>query len=307
MINFSDKENISEIIELEKLSLKSTLEIQKNLNKQILMFIKKIMADVTFTSEINPEDKSFYYLNESTNALNKSNSNITILKKLADELEKINISNNQEFEEKARKYNENFAENINLIYSNTEIIEKFVYETSTTDIAEVLKTSKKEESEEEKISEEYIESSDMFSRFIENTLIISEVQQRVILPYTIKDVKEILLNDPQGYSSLQGVINKVYTKPIDYYKFSAISRFKEAYKLITEKEKGPKTKAIALGIELFLNYNLHPAIISACKSLDELDIYLACLEDNNLDEFSFFDIKYEIPPEIVKQAKNIII
>ena len=42
MINFSDKENITKLIELEKISLTSTLDIQKNLNKQILIFIKNI-------------------------------------------------------------------------------------------------------------------------------------------------------------------------------------------------------------------------------------------------------------------------
>ena len=57
MINFSDKENITELIELEKISLTSTLDIQKNLNKQIIMFIKKIMADVTSTTDIKPNFK----------------------------------------------------------------------------------------------------------------------------------------------------------------------------------------------------------------------------------------------------------
>lgn len=304
MINFSDKENITELIELEKLSLMSTLDIQKNLNKQILMFIKKIMADVTFSTDIDPNDKSFFYLNESTNALNKSNSNITILKNLIDSLDKIDTHNNQELEESVKKYNDSFMKNINTVYSNTEVIEKFVYEITTTDFSEILKTSTTEI--EEEVSD-IIDSTDLSTRFIENTLVISEVQKRVILPYNINTVKDILLNDPQGYSSLQGVINKIYTRSIDYYRFSAISRFKEAYKLVREREKSSKVKALGLAFELFLNYNLHPAIITACKSLDELDVYLACLEDNTLEDFQFFDIKYEIPPAVPKHTRNVII
>lgn len=303
MINFSDKENITELIELEKISLTSTLDIQKNLNKQILMFIKKIMADVTFSTDINPNDKSFFYLNESTNALNKSNSNITVLKRLIDSLDKMDISS-EKLEEIVKNYNDNFMENINTVYSNTEIIEKFVYEITTTDFSEILKNSTAEKENEQT---DIIDSSDLSTRFIENTLVISEVQQRVILPYNINTVKDILLNDPQGYSSLQGVINKLYTKSIDYYRFSAISRFKEAYKLVREKEKGSKVKALGLAFELFLNYNLHPAIITACKSLDELDVYLACIEDNTLEDFHFFDIKYEIPPTVPRHTKNVII
>ena len=290
MINFSDKENITELIELEKISLNSTLDIQKNLNKQILMFIKRIMANVTFTTDINPEDTAFFYLNESTNALSKSNSNITILKSLIDSLEKMYTSGGN-LRECVESYNENFMNNINTVYSNTEVIEKFVYEITITDFSEILKTT----------------TIELSSRFIENTLVISEVQQRVILPYNINTVKEILLNDPQGYSSLQGVVNKIYTRSIDYYKFSAISRFKEAYKLVREREKGSKAKAFGLAFELLLNYNLHPAIITACKTLDELDVYLACLADNTLEDFNFFEIKYEIPPAIPKHTKNAII
>ena len=71
-----------------------------------------------------------------------------------------------------------------------------------------------------------------------------------------------------------------------------------------EKEHSSKLKAISLASELFGNYNLHPAIITACNSLDELDIYLACLEDNVLGDFKFFDIKYEIPPVVVPNTNN---
>lgn len=300
MINFSDKENITKLIELEKISLTSTLDIQKNLNKQILIFIKNFMADVTFSFDINPNDKAFFYLNESTNALSKSNSNITILKNLLDFLDKINI-NAENLEENIKKYNQNFIENIDSIYSSTEIIEKFVYEITTTDLSALSKTLTVEPKEEQI---NIISSGDLSTTYVENTLVISETQQRVFLPYNINTVKDILLNNPNEYSSIQGVINKLYTKSIDYYKFSAIARFKEAYKLIKERENGSKIKALGLGLELFFNYNLHPAIITACKSLDELDVYLACLEDNTLDEFHFFDIKYEIPPVVPKNSKN---
>jgi hypothetical protein len=50
---------------------------------------------------------------------------------------------------------------------------------------------------------------------------------------------------------------------------------------------------------------LHPAIITACKSIDELDIYLSCLEDNQLDDFKIFDIKYEILPKVVKPQSKL--
>ena len=303
MINFADKENITKLIELERISLTSTLDIQKSLNKQILIFIKNFMADVTFSSDINLNDEAFYYLNKSTEALSKSNSNITNLKKLLENIDEINVAK-EGFEENVEKYNNNFKENIDSIYASTEIIEKFVHEINTTDLSKLAQDLTVEMEDEQ---EDIISSKDLEISYIENTLVISEEEKKVILPYTINKVKETLLKNNQEYSSLQDVIDKVYTKPINYYRFSAIARFKETYKLVRKKEKGTIAKALELAFELLLNYNLHPAIITACKSLDELDVYLACLEDNTLNEFGFFDIKYEIPLAIPKHSKNEIV
>lgn len=141
------------------------------------------------------------------------------------------------------------------------------------------------------------------SNFVENTLVISETQKKVILPYDLNTVNAILEKNNTECHSVQDVIDKFYTKPISYYKVSPISRFKEAYKLVTEREKGSKLKALSLAFELFGNYNLHPAVITSCNSIDELDIYLACLEENTLEDFHFFDIKYEIPLAISKLEK----
>ena len=141
----------------------------------------------------------------------------------------------------------------------------------------------------------YISSDELDSSFIENMLVISSIQNKVILPFTIQKIQKILSED-STYSSINDVIEKLYTKPLDNYKFPAISRFREAYLLIRNKEKKSKTRAILFASELFANYNLHPAIITACENQEQLDIYLSCLEDNKLSDFSFFDIKFEIPP-----------
>lgn len=140
---------------------------------------------------------------------------------------------------------------------------------------------------------------------IEDNLIlkISENQAKVFLPYLVDDLKEILANNPDKYSSLKDLVNKKYIIPIKYYKNSSYARFKEAYKLIRQKEKGSIGQALNLAFELLFNYNLNPAVISACKNLDELDIYLDCLQDNELDEFYCFDIIYEVPPLIKKKIK----
>ena len=49
------------------------------------------------------------------------------------------------------------------------------------------------------------------------------------------------------------------------------------------------------------NYKLNPIIIAACRNLDELDIYLDCLETNQLYDFKCFEIKFEVLPTITKK------
>lgn len=130
----------------------------------------------------------------------------------------------------------------------------------------------------------------------ENTLLISEEDKKVFLPYEKKEIFSILENPNFSFKNEQEIIEKLYTVPSSNYKSFSLSRFKEAYKLVREKEKGSIAKALDLGLELFSNYNLHPAIITACKNMHELDIYLSCLEYNELEDFKYFKTEFKSPP-----------
>lgn len=309
MINFNDKENIQKLIEIEEKSLQATLSIQKNLNVQILTFIKNFIGKIRVELDFDPDKKIYHYMNESTSALNKSNNNIVSIENLLKKLNEINAliekdASTSKIETKAQSYNKLFTKSINSIHKNTTTIENFILEISLVDLSELLKEANEiTKSEHDQALLQYtqtISSDELDSAFIENTLVISDIQGKVIFPYTIEKLQKILFNNKEKYSSMEDVIEKEYTKPIKYYKFSALSRFKEAYKLVVKKEKSSTFKALSLGLELFANFNLHPAIITACNSLDELDIYLACLDDNVLEEFPFFDVKYEITPTVEK-------
>ena len=128
-----------------------------------------------------------------------------------------------------------------------------------------------------------------------NTLIISDSNQNVVLPYKVIELEEKLKNNKK-YKTLQDVIKNEYTLPLETFKNPTKSRFREAFQLIKKKEHGSLKEAIELGFELMFQSDLNPAVIAACKDLDELDIYLDCLDDNELDKFSCFKIEYNIPP-----------
>ena len=304
MINYTDTENILDLLYIEKSSLKSTLDIQNNLNKQILTFMKNFLGKLDVNSSTSSDVLN--YINKSTIALNKSNNNIEALKKLLSRIDKIAClykDSEAKVEDKIKNYNKTFSKAINIIYKNTSTIEKFLYEISLIDFSNFsLETKKIETTETEENL--ILAENELNLAYVENTLVISEMQGTVILPYKIEDIKNKLAENKNTYSSIEDVIQKTYTIPIKKYKSSALSRFKEAYKLITKKEHKSKIKALSLGFELFFNYNLHPAIITACNSLDELDIYLACLEDNTLEDFKFFKIKYEIAPVVKNKSES---
>ena len=70
------------------------------------------------------------------------------------------------------------------------------------------------------------------------------------------------------------------------------------------KEKKSKKQAVLLGLELMFEFNLHPAIITACQNLEQLDIYLDCLEDNELEKFSCFKVIYKVLPKLKNEKKK---
>lgn len=149
------------------------------------------------------------------------------------------------------------------------------------------------EIDEEKIIENTLEDN--------KTLVISEEDGKVYLPYTKDEIKEEV-SQHKGVK-IGELIEEKYILPLDKYKNSMKARFREGYNLMRKKEGKSRKSAILLGFELMFETNLHPAIISACKNLQELDIYLDCLEDNELEKFSCFKIIYKSLPTIRKNKK----
>ena len=147
--------------------------------------------------------------------------------------------------------------------------------------------------DEEKVIENNLEDN--------KTLVISEEDGKVYLPYTKAEIKNELL-EHKG-TKVSDLIEEKYIYPLDKYKNAIRARFREGYNLMYKKEGKSRRSAILLGIELMFETNLHPAIISACRNLEELDIYLDCLEDNELEKFSCFKIIYKSLPLLHKRNK----
>ena len=133
--------------------------------------------------------------------------------------------------------------------------------------------------------------------FDNNVLRISEIDKKIYLPYTVEEVKEVL-NDSGKYNSEQEVVEKHFTIPTTTYMNFFTGRYKEVVSLISRTQNCEVGKMFALG-QMF-NSKVHPAIIRSCRTMNDYYYYLKCLENNNLEDFKLFDIKYEVPPTQVK-------
>lgn len=221
------------------------------------------------------------FLDKISKNLSLSNESISIIRKLIRSLNKIlrDIDiDKKDILADIENYNSFEKNNLSFVLDNYQYINSFV-----SDNVDLLGSD----------SEFDIEPSNTLYAN-ENTLIISKKENKVFLPYTIEEINSYMIEHQN--LSFDDVINLKYTIPLSKYKNAIKSRFIEAYTLIREKEHGSIKDALDLAFELAFNSNLHPAIITACKNLKELDIYLACLEFNELDDFRYFKILFEIPP-----------
>lgn len=273
------------------------------------------------------------FLENLKNAIIKCNINKTLIAKLSSQkqniegsdIEQSNISTslseviNTSSEEANKSVNCNLDVNdinrdLDTIYNNNKDIEQFLFsiipvidkyiqfETNknlkkTTQSSEKIKANQISENRKDEDLNKNAHSQ--IENFIENTLIISETQGKVFLPYFITDLEEI--SKCNNNMSFDEIIEQKYTLPISNFKALSISRFREAFKLARNKEKKSFKFAFDLGLEVLFDYNLHPAIIAACRTLDELDIYLDCLDSGETDKFECFNIKFEIPPVLIKK------
>lgn len=128
-------------------------------------------------------------------------------------------------------------------------------------------------------------------------LIISERDNKVYLPYSKKEVLAYLEQYPEHYKSFDEVVSQEFIFPLDFYiKHPIVARFRESYSLVRDRESKPILEALKFAIDIMFRYELNPAIIAACKSQDQLENYLSCIEHNKENEFTDFEIKFEVSP-----------
>ena len=312
---FNNKEQLNLFMAKIQENIKFNIKILSMHKSILLNYVLKIVDEPILENSIDNAEQTIDFLTKLQYFLGLVDQNIECVEFLQSNYNKLKIPFElSELQEYYNIYNEKISEinssqlELNNFFAETSKILSYMIPNKEHKENTELKENKENnehkentEQKEQKIAEEpsalantdsnnSIENNDLI--YPENTLIISEISKTVLLPYKkseLDNLEDVSVNK-------NDLIREKYVVPIEKYKSPALSRFREAFKLMRNIEKKSMIEAIDLGIELSLNSKLHPAIISACRNLNELDIYLDYLDSNQTDKFNCFSIKFEIAP-----------
>ena len=271
---------INKIIENEKSEISYKFKSFDSHRNTLLLYTQSIVDYMKQLDENQNSDQLLSVFADLKQLLNKSDNLDVLFETLTKKLDRFSYSEDS-MEIEIKDYNKN-------LQTLQDDLDKFILELEQfiKDFFDVFNFTLSSPPVLEKESiEEKIELVD------NNCLLISEKESKVFLPYKIKDLNEQLAKSTGKYSSLNELIQKEYTLPIERFQNPVLSRFREAYNLMKSKESSSFLDAINLGLELSWNSTLNPAVIAACKNKDELDIYLDCLYEKELEQFKIFEIK----------------
>lgn len=296
----------SEIKNLEK-----TLELQKMKKEEISEFLEKLRGSATVSSNLENYESFFTKLNA---ALKYVDENIRMLSDLQADLtcldkEIVNFMLRFEkgiettiLEEEAGQMksqinfsSRKFSEIQNSVFLNDIKIDTLINQLDSNNIKKEDHTSV----EVQEIRPARPKTDENTSEDIRdnNILLISEKKKTVYLPYTKEEIVQYYEKYSKDYSSYKDVIRKQFILPLSCFnKAPAIARFREGYTLERDIEAKSIFEALKFGLDLMFKSNLYPAIIPACKTEDTLSKYLQCLDNNSLNQFNDFQIRFEMNP-----------
>ena len=198
--------------------------------------------------------------------------------------------------------NNNNIDNTNA--NNIDILEKNSTDNTQNDISNIVNDSNNGKTYEINASEEknvniysYTEENEKDINSDNLTLIISEKDNKVYLPYKVSEIQAYLEQFPEKYINFEDVIEKEFIISLDNYtKHPAIARFRETYSLIRDREYKSISESLKASLELMFRTDINPAIIAACKTEEQLENYVDCLEREKLENFKHFKIEFKVNP-----------
>ena len=260
---FLDVKNIYDILEKNTALLKNLKSTLSTLSTKLLALV---LSDSTSTT---PE-----LVNEINNSLNH-------YIELLDEMKTDFIQNN-------------LSVNTFTSYHSTRLL----LTTFDMDLGENLDESINLISPNSTTSQINTSYSDMVGTNENKVLIISEKENKVYLPDKKTELKAYLSQYPTSYYSYKNVIEKEFILPLNYFMNNpSMARFRETYSLYRDREATSVVEALKKALSLAFKSELNPAVIAACKTKKQLNNFILCLDENKLNDFSDFEIIYDVKPQ----------
>lgn len=260
---FLDVKNIYDILEKNTALLKNLKSTLSTLSTKLLALV---LSDSTSTT---PE------------LVNEINNNLNHYIELLDEMKTDFIQNN-------------LSVNTFTSYHSTRLL----LTTFDMDLGENLDESINLISPNSTTSQINTSYSDMVGANENKVLIISEKENKVYLPYKKTELKAYLSQYPTSYYSYKNVIEKEFILPLNYFMNNpSMARFRETYSLYRDREATSVIEALKKALSLAFKSELNPAVIAACKTKKQLNNFILCLDENKLNDFSDFEIIYDVKPQ----------
>lgn len=260
---FLDVKNIYDILEKNTALLKNLKSTLSTLSTKLLALV---LSDSTSTA---PE------------LVNEINNNLNHYIELLDEMKTDFIQNN-------------LSVNTFTSYHSTRLL----LTTFDMDLGENLDESINLISPNSTTSQINTSYSDMVGTNENKVLIISEKENKVYLPYKKTELKAYLSQYPTSYYSYKNVIEKEFILPLNYFMNNpSMARFRETYSLYRDREATSVVEALKKALSLAFKSELNPAVIAACKTKKQLNNFILCLDENKLNDFSDFEIIYDVKPQ----------
>lgn len=260
---FLDVKNIYDILEKNTALLKNLKSTLSTLSTKLLALV---LSD---SSSTTPE------------LVNEINNNLNHYIELLDEMKTDFIQNN-------------LSVNTFTSYHSTRLL----LTTFDMDLGENLDESINLISPNSTTSQINTSYSDMVGTNENKVLIISEKENKVYLPYKKTELKAYLSQYPTSYYSYKNVIEKEFILPLNYFMNNpSMARFRETYSLYRDREATSVVEALKKALSLAFKSELNPAVIAACKSKKQLNNFILCLDENKLNDFSDFEIIYDVKPQ----------
>ena len=170
-------------------------------------------------------------------------------------------------------------ENKKIHIKNNTIIHKFL--------------KKVEKHYEYELAEQQFKKAKHQKTYQSKLLLITE--NKIFLPYCNEEIQKIL--DASSTKNVEDIINKKYViTNVKRYRSSKQNRFTLGYKLSKNTSKNSTLNALKFALKISRIKNLHPAIIQACSSQDQLENYIMFLNQGNPSAFTDFEVKFQINP-----------